>query len=66
MNHYESAVQLLKMSDESAQEAFREWTDSGDPMAAIPGMVGAVVHIMAAQAHATLALVRQGRTDGDA
>lgn len=61
MNHYESAEQLQGLADEAAKRAAAALVE--DPMAAIPPLLGSIVHLIAAQTHATLALVDAINTD---
>ena len=52
--HYQDAEMLIALADHSALAATA--AAETDPMASLPGMVGAVVYLLGAQVHATLAL----------
>ena len=52
--HHAAAETLLAMADQAALRAIEE--SAKNPMAALPGIAGAVVHLLAAQVHATLAI----------
>lgn len=56
MSHYIAAESLLELADESAMAARAAMAAQHDPMAVLPGLLGAVVHLLAAQVHATLAV----------
>jgi hypothetical protein len=54
-DHYQSAEILLGMADQAAIRG-RDYLDS-DPNAALAALAGSAVSILAAQVHATLAVV---------
>ena len=55
MSRYDDAINLLKMADAASLRA-REIETAGDPLAMLPAAIGAVVFVLVAQVHATLAV----------
>ena len=53
-NHYDSAEMLMALADHTALAA--DEAIKTDPMVGLAKVAGAVVHLLAAQVHATLAV----------
>lgn len=66
MSHYADAEQLLALADAAAVRSHAAMSASpDDPMSAVPHLMGAVVNILAAQVHATLAVADATAIRGD-
>jgi hypothetical protein len=57
VSHYDDTLLLLAQADAAAVRANEaSMTEPHDPTAMLPGLVGALMSILAAQVHATLAV----------
>jgi hypothetical protein len=55
-SHYRDTETLMAQADQSAVAANLKAVETGDPMAALPGLLGAFITLIAANNHALLAL----------